>query len=58
MFHISNSDEIPPDLNYTYIALILKKSKPDHMIEFHLIALCNMVYKLISIILPDIITAN
>lgn len=63
---ILNGAEIPHEVNYTFMALIPKKHKPDHMSDFRPIALCNVVYKLISKvlanrlkkILPDIITAN
>ena len=35
-------------LNSTYIALIPKIPRPETFIDFKLISLCNMIYKVIS----------
>lgn len=64
---ILNCDSMPVNLNNNFIVLIPRKSKSEHMSEFHPIAFCNMVYKLVSNvlanklkkkILPDIIFVN
>ena len=39
---------VTPSLNSTFIALIPKKEKPTSFVDFRLISLCNLVYKLIS----------
>ena len=59
-----NSGIIPPNLNHTYITLIPKVKNPQKVTDFRPIALCNVLYKLVSkvlanklkIILPDIIS--
>ncbi|KAL4625859.1 hypothetical protein ACB092_05G055500 [Castanea dentata] len=55
---------IPPNLNHTYITLVPKVKNPQRVTDFRPIALCNVLYKLVStvlanrlkIILPDIIS--
>ena len=55
---------MPPQLNLTHIALIPKVKNPTCVIEFQPISLCNVLYKLIAMvlanrlkkILPDIIS--
>jgi hypothetical protein len=42
------SGEVNRSLNLTFIALIPKVSGPTNFGDFHLIALCNLCYKLIS----------
>lgn len=48
-----NSRAIPASLNHTYITLILKVKSPEHVTEFRPIALCNILYKLISKVLAN-----
>lgn len=40
------SSKILKEINNTFIALILKKEKPDRMEYFWPIFLCNIVYKI------------
>lgn len=47
---------IHPHLNSTYIALILKKPNSHTFLDFHLISLCNLVYKIISKTIANWIT--
>lgn len=44
---------IPGGLNSTFVTLIPKKDKPSSFGEFRPIALCNLLYKLISKIIAD-----
>ena len=61
-----NLAHIPAGINHTYLTLIPKVRSPEHVTEFRPIALCNIVYKLISkvlanrlkVILPDIISES
>ena len=48
-----NSRAIPASLNHTYITLIPKVKSPEHVTEFRPIALCNILYKLISKVLAN-----
>ena len=48
-----NSDHIPPGINHTFITIIPKVKSPEKVTEFHPIALCNIVYKLISKVLAN-----
>ena len=59
-----NSGTIFPSLNHTYITLIPKSKCPQQVTKFRPIALCNILYKLVSKVLanrlkkflPDIIS--
>lgn len=42
-----NSGQIPRDLNHTYFTLIPKKAQPQSIMDYRLISLCNILYKLI-----------
>ena len=61
-----NSGTICPSFNHTYITLIPKVKCPQQVTEFHPIALCNILYKLVSKVLvnrlkkllPDIISES
>ena len=63
---ILNGHPIPPKINYMLVALIPKKSKPELIMEFGPISLCNVIYKLITKFIsnwmepiwPAIISAN
>ena len=48
-----NSSIIPPNLNHTYITLIPKVKSPQRVTKFHPIALCNILYKLVSKVLAN-----
>ncbi len=48
-----NSGKILNSVNHTFITLILKVQNPMKVIEFHPISLCNVSYKLISIVLAN-----
>ena len=48
-----NSAHIPVGINHTYLTLIPKLKSPKHVTEFRPIALCNIVYKLISKVLAN-----
>ena len=55
---------LDPAINHTFIALIPKKMTPSCVIDFRLISLCNVVYKLcakvlanqLKVVLPQIIS--
>ena len=61
-----NSGTICPSFNHTYITLIPKVKSPQQVTEFRPIALCNILYKLMSKVLanrlkkllPDIISES
>ena len=61
-----NSNISMADINKNYITLIPKINNPAKMIDFRLISLCNVIYKLISkvpadhlkLVLPQIISEN
>ena len=42
-----------PGLNHTFITLILKVKSAKYVIEFRTIALCNILYKLVSKVLAN-----
>ena len=48
-----NSGIIPASLNQTFITLIPKSKSPEKVFEFRPIALCNILYKLISKVLAN-----
>ena len=48
MLSCLNLGIIPASINHTYITLILKAKSLERVSEFKLIALCNVLYKLIS----------
>lgn len=45
------NQKVCPSLNATFIALILKSSKSDEPQGFRPIALCNVIYKIISTVI-------
>jgi len=53
VLHFLNTGELDNQLNKTYIALIPKVLKPECVIEFRPISLCNMMYKLILKVLAN-----
>ena len=52
LFCLQNG-HFPPDLNHTYLTLIPKVKKPEQVTEFRPIALCNVLYKLVSKVLAN-----
>ena len=48
-----NSGSIPSTINCTFITLIPKVKNPSRVSNFHPIALCNIIYKLISKIVAN-----
>jgi len=50
---ILNGHPIPPKLNHTFVALIPKKPKLEHIFEFRPISLCNVVYKLVNKVIAN-----
>jgi len=48
-----NYGTILPGLNHTFISLIPKVKSPEYVIEFQPIALCNILYKLVSKVLAN-----
>lgn len=48
-----NAGTIPASINHTYITLIPKVKSPERVSEFRTIALCNVIYKLISKVLAN-----
>ena len=48
-----NSNSIEPGLNHTFITLILKVKSREFVTEFRPIALCNILYKLVSKVLAN-----
>lgn len=49
----SNSIMIPSGLNHTYLTLIPKVKCPVKVLDFRPIALCNILYKIISKVLAN-----
>ena len=52
LFCLQNG-HFPRDLNHTYLTLIPKVKKPEQVTEFRPIALCNVLYKLVSKVLAN-----
>ena len=43
-----NLGTLPHQVNHTFITLILKKENPSLVLEYHLISLCNVLYRIFS----------
>ena len=50
---ILHGHPIPPELNRTFVALIPKKPKPESILEFRPISLCNVAYKLVTKVIAN-----
>ena len=48
-----NIKKIPTGLNHTFLTLIPKVKSPEKVSDFRSIALCNILYKLISKVLAN-----
>lgn len=48
-----NIGNIPASINHNFVTLIPKVKIPERVTEFRPIALCNILYKLISKVLPN-----
>lgn len=44
---------LPLNLNHTFIALILKKKRSEHVADFRPISLCNVFYKLVTKVIAN-----
>lgn len=44
---------MPPDINYTFVALVLKTKNPSKMTELRPISLCNVSYTIIAKMLAN-----
>jgi hypothetical protein len=53
IIEILNSEVMPYDLNMMNIVLIPKTKTPACVAEFHLISLCNVLYKVLSKVLAN-----
>lgn len=50
-----NLGQISPTLNHTYITLISKKNQPLMIVDYRPIILCNILYKLISKVIMNML---
>lgn len=50
---MANSGIFPPSINHKYITLIPKGKSPKRVTNFRPIALCNILYKLVSKVLAN-----
>ena len=50
---VLNFEKFPADLNHTFLTLIPKGKCPGRVSDFHPIALCNILYKLVSKVLVN-----
>lgn len=48
-----NDCAMPNDIYHTFITLIPKVKSPEKISKFHLISLCNVIYKLVSKVLAN-----
>lgn len=53
MMHALNKGAISSPLNHTHVILILKKKSLERVVDYHLISLCNVIYKILYKFLTD-----
>ena len=53
MIFCLNTSSTPPSINRTFITLIPKAKSPVRVLDYHPIALCNILYKFISKVLAN-----
>lgn len=51
--HIFDTGELPADVNRTLVCLIPKIKKPQRMADLHPISLCNVLFRILSKVLPN-----
>ncbi|KAL9230819.1 hypothetical protein vseg_006119 [Gypsophila vaccaria] len=55
VLHVLRGGRLPESINRTFIVLIPKKKNPEKVTDFRPISLCNVVYKLISKVLANML---
>ena len=53
VLNILNGNESMLEINHTYIILIPKMKAPQELSNFRPISLCNVIYKLVSKVMPN-----